>query len=100
MSIRHIVMWKLVSEIDSGREGAFQELKTRLEGLVPLIPELRSLTVSRNVLFPGKNHDVVLEAVVDDAAGLDAYLTHPEHVAVVDFVKSVTSDRVAIDFEE
>lgn len=100
MSIRHIVMWKLTSEDENAREVQFVELKSRLEALVPVIPELQSLVVRKNVLFPGKNHDVALEAVVADAAGLDTYLTHPQHIEVVGFVKSITSDRVAIDFDE
>ncbi len=100
MSIRHIVMWKLTSEDENARAEQFAELKNRLEALVAVIPELHSLVIKKNVLFPGKNHDVVLEAVVADAAGLDAYLTHPQHVEVVGFVRSITSDRVAIDFEE
>ena len=44
------------------------------------------------------NWDLVLIADYDDADGLAAYQTHPEHQKVAAFIRSVISDRTCVDF--
>lgn len=99
MAIRHIVMWKLQAESveDKARDAA--ELATRLEALVPLIDEIQALSVENNCAYPDANYDVALIADFADVAALERYQVHPDHQAVVGFVRSVVSGRAAIDFE-
>ena len=43
---------------------------------------------------------IVLDADYLDEAALAFYQTHPEHLAVAEYVRSVVSDRACIDFED
>ncbi|GAA2244018.1 Dabb family protein [Herbiconiux moechotypicola] len=46
------------------------------------IPEIRSYTAGANLHLRPAGADYGVAAVLDDAAGLDAYLDHPAHLAV------------------
>ncbi|GAA4342647.1 hypothetical protein GCM10023087_02230 [Microbacterium rhizosphaerae] len=62
-----------------------------------VVPSIGALSVGPNVI--DGNWDVALVADFEDAQALDAYQTHPVHQEVVAYVRSVVSDRVAVDFE-
>lgn len=98
MTLRHIVMWKLNGESAAERDAQAEEIIAALVPLRDTVPAVRSLDVRRNELFEGANYDVVLVSDFDDAAGLAAYATHPEHVKVIDLVRGYSADRVAVDF--
>lgn len=98
MTIRHIVAWKLAAEdADTKREHA-EGIKTRLLALEGVIPEILEIAVGPDV-YSDTNWDVAIVADFADVAALDAYIVHPEHQKVVTYVRSVVSDRVAVDFE-
>jgi len=99
--ITHIVMWKLKDEAEgNGKEENFAVIRDRLEALLPVIPELKSIHVYRNVNPTDKNADVVLVTAFDSLEDLNVYATHPEHVKVGQFIASVTSARYAIDYRD
>ena len=64
-------------------------------------PDCHLCDVAREIVdvVGGGNWDVALVADFADRAGLDAYQTHPDHQAVAGYIRSVVSDRVAVDFE-
>ncbi|MET4640213.1 Dabb family protein [Mycetocola sp. 2940] len=96
--IRHIVCWKLTAS-DAATKAEHAAEITRLFGELPaLIPEIRTLQVGENVLFPEVNWDVVLIADFDDADALERYSVHPDHQRVGKYVGQVREDRVAVDF--
>jgi len=98
--IRHIVMWKLHPEADGrDRTANILHIKGLLEGLVTLIPEIRSLEVGINVLPDAANSDLVLACEFDDLAALDRYARHPEHLKVAAQIAPLRSSRSAIDHE-
>lgn len=99
MSIRHIVMWKVSATTAEEREAQYREIKEALEGLNGVIPEIRSLTVSKNVHKIGENFDVVLDSVFDSVADVEAYATHPAHVEAGAVPKSYAVGRAQVDFE-
>ena len=98
MTLRHIVSWKLNGETLAARNAQAAQATQALEALKDRIPEARALNVYRNELFDGANFDLTLIADFDDAEGLAVYATHPEHVPVVEMIKGMVSDRVAVDF--
>ncbi|NLA65953.1 MAG: Dabb family protein [Leucobacter sp.] len=98
MTLRHIVSWKLSGETLDERNAQAAEIVAALTPLVDTVPSVRALAVHRNELFDGDNFDVTLVADFDDADGLAAYATHPEHVAAGAIIKSHASGRVATDF--
>lgn len=95
--IRHIVMWKLAAEDAEGRDRAAAEITEALEGLVGVVPTIRSFTVSRNGEDVEGNSDLVLDSLFDDRAGLDEYIAHPAHQDVVAIVRARVNGRAAID---
>nr|WP_315267876.1 Dabb family protein [Microbacterium lemovicicum] len=97
MSLRHIVLWRLDADDADTRALHAEELRTRLEGLQDVIPEIDSIQVGPNVAFPGANWDVALVSEFADAEALERYIVHPAHQEVVEYVRSVTKDRAAID---
>ncbi len=97
--IRHIVAWNLVATDPAERTNTFEQMKAKIEGLVGVVPGLRSATVSRDVGTTAGNWDVVLISEHDDEEALAVYQQHPEHVVVAGFTRSVTKDRVAIDVD-
>ncbi len=99
MSIRHIVIWKLVATDEAGKAHAVAEIRNALEPLVEHIPELISLKVTPNVAYFDVNSDVVLVADFASLEDLEAYAAHPRHVEAGGSIKPFIASRVAIDFE-
>ena len=97
--IRHIVSWKLISEDAEGKEAGFDTIRTALEALPPLIPEIRALQVGRNIAYPDSNWDVVLVADYDSLDALEAYQVHPDHQAAVAVIGPLVAQRSNVDFE-
>jgi hypothetical protein len=73
----------------------------RLEGLKGQISELiaircyRSLPSDRPVVYT-----FLLDSTVADAEALAAYLRHPAHVAVNEWMSPLLESRAVVDYEE
>ena len=90
--VGRVVVEPLVDERDAdGRDRALRALRG-------VVPSLLQISIGPDIIGGG-NWDVALVADFADAAGLDAYQTHPAHQAVVGYVRSVVAERVAVDFE-
>lgn len=98
MTLRHIVTWKLSGETREARDAQAAEIIAALAPLADSVPSVRALAAHRNELFDGDNWDVTLIADFDDAEGLAAYASHPEHLAAGAIIKSHAIGRVATDF--
>ena len=99
--IKHIVLFKLASfsEGNSKQENA-QYLKTKLEGLQDLIPELLKIEVCINSpKANSENYDLILVTEFDSFSDLNKYVNHPEHQKIAQFISKVKTDRAAIDYE-
>lgn len=91
--LTHVVMWTLADPADA------LEAKARLEALPPLIPAIRSLQVGIDVLGDPDAAHVVLITTHDDAAGLQAYASHPDHREFGAWLASRRTSRTVVDFE-
>ena len=96
--LRHVISWKLQAEDTPTRLENSATISAALQGLVPLIPEIRSLTVASNTVNLESNWDVVLIADYDDEAALRTYIDHPEHQRVVGVIRPLVAQRAAVDF--
>jgi hypothetical protein len=98
VTIRHIVAWKLAT--DDAEERALQSGRIRddLLALRSVIPGIVDLTVGSDVVGGG-NWDLAIVADFTDVAALEGYQVHPAHQEVVTYVRSVVSERAAVDFE-
>ena len=97
--IRHIVSWKLADADEASKSAAFAEISAALSVLPASLPQIRSLTVARNMAYPEKNFDVVLVADFASLDDLEAYQVSPQHIAAAEVVKARVSARASIDFE-
>lgn len=95
--LRHIVMWKLSGETPEEREAQAAEVVPALAGLEHSVPTVRSFSVHRDEIQDGTNWDIGIVADFDDLDGLQEYIVHPSHVAVVDVIRRNTSARAGID---
>ena len=97
--IRHIVMWKLKdfgqTEIKALNAA---KLKDELYHLKNEIVQIKALKVGIN-LNPENEYDVVLECEFDNLTDLAIYQTHPAHLRVVDFLKTIRDLKAAVDYE-
>jgi hypothetical protein len=98
--IKHIVFWTLADEAE-GRSAAENaaEIKTRLEGLLGRIPGLLDIEVGIDISRTEASADVALYSEFADADALEGYQTHPEHVAIADFIGKVRTARMLVDYE-
>jgi hypothetical protein len=94
-----VVSWKLAAADVATKAEQSAQISAGLQSLPAVIPEIRSLTVASNSVDIAGNWDVVLIADYDDAAGLEAYIAHPEHQKVAGYIRSVVAERSAVDFE-
>ena len=95
--IKHIVMWNIEEELDLNRTR--QTLKEKLEALMNTVESLKEISVGFNYNTSEAKRDIVLITSFSDKAGLDAYIIHPAHIEVGEYVRQVTQDRVVVDYE-
>ena len=94
--IQHIVAWQLAQADSAEKAAAAAGIAARLEALVGIVDEIRSLRVGVDVAG-GTNWDVVLIADFDDLDAVNRYQVHPAHQAAGTFIRSVVSSRMAVD---
>jgi len=98
--IKHIVMWKLKeNDKDNEKLENAKIIKTNLEALKEIIPEIKYIEVGIDSKKFENNYDVVLVSEFNSFEELDVYQKHPEHLKVGEFVKSVAEIRTAVDYE-
>ena len=93
-------MWRLHEESEGrSKEENALELKSRLEKLVGVIPNICSLEVGINVTELGASSDVVLYSDFADWEALEQYRKHPQHLALIEFLDGVRSEMRVVDYE-
>lgn len=96
--IRHVVAWQLAETDPAIKRDQAQKIATDLVALKSEIPEIIAISAGPEALYDA-NWDVALVADFANQADLETYQQHPAHQAIVGFVRSVVSGRVAVDFE-
>ena len=98
--IRHLVMWQMKdgTSPQDARDNAVR-VKQALEGLQGKIEGLVSIRVIIDLL-PSSTRSMLLDSVFESEAALAHYQNHPEHLKAAAIVRSVTQDRVCMDFAE
>lgn len=80
--LRHVVLFRRKAEVDRAAE-LEAALVTRMQSLGAQIPAVRQWRVVANEVQRPVCWDYLLDCQVDDVQGLDAYLLHPLHQALV-----------------
>lgn len=96
--LRHMVMIKKKADTD---EATLQEIMARLERLKDDIPALIAIRCHRGL--PSDRpvaYTFLLDSSLPDAEALAAYLRHPAHVAVNEWMSPFLESRAVVDYEE
>ncbi|TWI69175.1 stress responsive alpha/beta barrel protein [Pseudoduganella lurida] len=98
--IKHIVMWKLKDEAEGAdRATNGRKLKELLDACRGISPGMLTLEVA--LAQPGleATYDAVLYSEFTDRDALNAYLDHPQHLALKPFIAAVREARQCMDYE-
>ena len=93
--IVHIVMFKF-NEEDKGEN--LVVVKDRLDELLSKIPNLKSMEVGIDFNQSDRAFDLSLYSTFDTENDLKVYASHPEHMKVVELIKSVTVESKVVDY--
>ncbi len=93
--IVHIVIFKFKEE---NRESNIVEVTKKLNALVELIPTLKSMEVGVDFNKSDRAFDLSLYSTFETKEDLKAYAVHPEHLKVVELIKSVTIESKVVDY--
>lgn len=94
--VDHLVFFAVKDEA-SGEE--VENLLSSIRGLRDEVPEVVDLSVGED--FSGRSGEYTHAMFVrfEDAAGLQGYMEHPAHLAVVEKLGATTSGRIVADYE-
>ena len=92
----HIVTFKFKEE---NKQANIIQAKQMLENLMGAVPTLKSMDVGLNFSQEERAMDMSIITVFESKTGLEAYAVHPEHLKVVDFIKSVVEYSKVVDYQ-
>lgn len=97
--LSHIVLFKLKAfGNEMEKKAKMNEIKTKLEALIHIIPELKKIEVGINI-NPAEQWDIALITEVENSRDLDTYANHPEHIAISkNIIAPVKEGRACVDF--
>ncbi|HHO42008.1 MAG TPA: Dabb family protein, partial [Epsilonproteobacteria bacterium] len=81
------------------KEENIAKAKEMLEDLVTSVPTLNSIEVGVNFCTQDRAMDMSIITQFDSIEELEAYALHPEHQAVVSFLKETTEYSKVVDYE-
>ena len=85
------------------REGAsaegVEDLLSSIRGLRSEVPGVVDLSVGQDFSGRSGGYTHALFARFEDAAGLQGYMGHPAHLAVVEKLEATTTGRIVADYE-
>lgn len=93
----HIVMFQFKEE---NKKANIIQVKQMLENLMGTVPTLRSMDVGLNFSTEERAMDLSIITAFESKEGLDAYAVHPEHLKVVEFIKSAVEYSKVVDYEK
>jgi len=98
--IQHIVLFKLNEfENEDLKAVVRNKITHALLALKDKIEVLKYIQVGQNCELMSPSHDIGLITHFETLGDLEVYRVHPEHLKVVELIKSNTSGRAVIDFE-
>jgi hypothetical protein len=94
--VDHLVFFA-VREEASQQEVA--DLVSSIHGLSEEVPSTVDLSVGEDFSGRSGGYTHALFARFEDAAGLQKYMEHPAHLAVVEKLDATTTGRIVVDYE-
>lgn len=96
--IRHIIMWKFVDEFEGmNKEKIMNELTERFVQLKKAIPEIKYMSVEKDVIRSERSFDMIYITEFDSLETLEVYRVHPEHVKIAEFIGKIRTAQAITD---
>jgi len=95
LMVVHIVAFQFKN---GNKKANIIQAKQMLENLMGVVPTLRSMDVGLNFSAEERAMDLSIITTFESKEGLDAYVIHPEHLKVVDFIKTVVEYSKVVDY--
>ena len=97
--LHHIVMWQLKDNAEGADKAVnLAKMKQLLESCRQLVPGIIRFDVAVSTPELECTCDIVLNTIFESAAALDAYQTHPHHVAMKPFIGAIRQTRQCMDY--
>ncbi|KQR63066.1 Dabb family protein [Acidovorax sp. Leaf160] len=96
--VRHIVLWRVAGETPQVRHCNAQTVSAAFEGLRGRIPGLLDLEIGIDVSGVDYACDVAMTMRFEDAASLERYAAHPEHLRVRQELGDLRTARHQVDY--
>ena len=93
--VKHIVMFDFKEE---NKQTNLLQAKAMLEALLQTVPTLKKMEVGINFSEEERAMDMSLYSEFENQEGLTLYANHPEHLKVVEFIKSVATTSKVSDY--
>lgn len=93
--VKHIVFFKLPDNSEANK----QAVKDRIMSMQGKLDFVKHLEAGINFCTEERAFDVVLISDFETKEDLKTYATHPIHVEVVNFIKSLSAISKVVDYE-
>lgn len=95
--IHHIVLFKFKEHLAAE---VLEEKINQLRALEHIVEGVKSFHVGKDVTGKSQGYDIALFAVFESKEALDKYYPHPQHVALVNELRSGFTDNwIVVDYE-
>ncbi|HYW96229.1 MAG TPA: Dabb family protein [Bacteroidales bacterium] len=95
--IKHIVLFRFKDK--EGKEENVKKLKTMIDDLKHKIPFVAHIEGGINFSTRDAAYDVALVSDFRTHDDLEAYRVHPDHLKLIDFLKTTDYELVVTDYE-
>ena len=96
--VKHTVLFKLKEDLDTAvRQSAMETFRQDILALTDIIPVIRHIEVGLNC-NPDEQWDICLYSAFDSMEDLQAYATHPQHLAAARKLKPLLAGRACVDY--
>lgn len=94
--VSHIVMFKFQDNIQDDKAHKAKDMILSLKELVPVVLDIEA---GLNFSNEDRSMDLSLSVKLQNREDLDTYVVHPEHIKVVNYLKSIISYSKVVDYE-
>ena len=96
--LTHIVFIRFKGYELPEKEKIIKNLKEKLDRLTESIDVIVELETGININTRPSAYDLALVVKFENEAALNAYRTHPEHVKVLDYMKTLNIETGVVDY--
>jgi hypothetical protein len=98
--VKHIIFFRLKAEAEGASKAEnILKAKKMLEDLNGKIPGMLKMEVGTDFSGSDTSSDMCLYSEFESRDALKGYAQHPDHLAVIPFIKAIYEERRLIDYE-